>query len=207
LVPTANFLSISQLRALLNNPNLGNSTPADGTVTGWYKFIRKGKVLFIPNNVFAAGTCRWRDIYNNGLIYGTDDTGSAPFVLTTIAGITLTNQKVVVPYATYNFLVRAPSVTDAATNVYAPGVIATDASEWGSLMGRQGLTLYSTSPQDKWNDEVPPGGVGSATQHFSSGKLAISVSNSTGFDYNVPTDADYASGYANWRPVLELILT
>lgn len=207
-IPTASFLSISQLRSLINNPDLGNTTPADGTVTGWHKFIRKGKVLFIPNGVFAAGTCTWWRLYNVGLVYGADNTGSAPVAITTLSSIpALVNQKVQIPFGAYNFLVRCPTVTDAPTNVYVPGSTAGDTSEWGSLMGRLGPTLFAASPQDKWGDVAPTWSLGAATQNFSSAKLEIIMGDTTGFDYASTADGATANNYVRWLPVLELILT
>lgn len=43
----------------------------------WLKFFHKGKVIYIAKQPFIAGT-NWNDIYNAGLVYGTQDNGKYP---------------------------------------------------------------------------------------------------------------------------------
>lgn len=65
----------------------------------WYKFTRKGKILFVPNVTF--GKFNWNTLYNAGLIFGTNDTGPKD------AGTV--NQLVTVDVNGDLFLVRCPT--------------------------------------------------------------------------------------------------
>ncbi len=73
-----------------------------GTVTpSWNKFIRKGKIIYVPDRTF--GVCQWSSIYQAGLVYGVDANGPADAVL---AGLTLTNQNRVIDFKGYKYKVR-----------------------------------------------------------------------------------------------------
>lgn len=43
----------------------------------WAKFFYQGKVIYFPTKYIVAGI-RWADVYNEGLVYGTNDNGFIP---------------------------------------------------------------------------------------------------------------------------------
>lgn len=69
-VSSADFVNSGVITAALKS--------VSGIATGvvypvWFKYIRKGKVLFVPNTKFSDAT--WSSIYNAGAVFGTDDFG------------------------------------------------------------------------------------------------------------------------------------
>lgn len=201
--------SISDTTAQLGLTGL--SIPGDTNLTLWHKFIRNGKIIFVPNYSHALSVT-WIQLYNFGLVFGRDDTGSLPVDITTLAGYTgLVNQNRQVTFAGYNFRVRLPKWSDKPTNVYATGADLVT-NEWIDLMGRLGITNTATTPQDKWNDVAAPttsnGNVGS--QNFlSASNNIISPGASYWDNYTTqPCQAGTATGSRsfNWLPFFELVL-
>jgi len=214
-VPVAQLLTISGLRtALAVGSGLG-SAPADNTMTGWYKFVFKGKILFIPNAICTAqGTCTWSQIYNLGLVYGVDGPGAAPFNLTTVGAqpaiAAPVNQKKVVTVGTDSFLVRLPKNSTLPTDQNVPDRSSFPGCEWWSTMAM--LTSVAPDPLDaavfptiRWNDITGVPYPLAAVQHFqSTANFCVSNANWTGvLPRNITTSA--AGGWVSWVPVLELI--
>ncbi|ANZ50592.1 putative virion structural protein [Erwinia phage vB_EamM_Stratton] len=67
----------------------------------WHKFIRNGKILYVPDTFF--GTSDWRYLYQAGFVYGVDGNGPPGFVST---GVTLTNQLRVVVFKGQRYKIR-----------------------------------------------------------------------------------------------------
>jgi hypothetical protein len=69
-IPSASFININALRTAVNF--------ASGTVSTvspkWHKYARNGKVLFIPEGA-VAGSLTWQQMYNAGIVFGSDDNG------------------------------------------------------------------------------------------------------------------------------------
>lgn len=204
-VPSAQMFVPSTLNAQIPIP--GTPIP-DSTVTTWHKFIRKGKILFIPNYYFANNVQPYQ-LYNAGLLMGTNDNGSFPFALSSanMNGYTApANQYKVATLGAYQFIVRSLKISDKPTTSLV--VLATDIfpSEWNDLIGRMGNTTNAASPQDKWSDFVNNSGWNSWVPHFTATSFMCIITGSTYMDaaaaYNMSTAAAN-----NWLPVLELILT
>lgn len=71
---SSEFINLSELRDQLNF-NIGLPwTPWEGT---WVKMFLDGKVIFFPTRKVATGIT-WNDLYNAGLVYGTDSNGVYP---------------------------------------------------------------------------------------------------------------------------------
>lgn len=180
---------------------------ADGAITVWHKFIRKGKVLFIPNAQFSTSASTGQ-LYNAGLLMGTNDNGNFPFVPSSgnMAGYAApVNQYKLATVGLYQFIVRTIKISDKPTTSYI--VAATDIfpSEWNDLMGRMGATLLTGSPQDKWSDvPVPYPAWLSNTQQFTALNAACYIYANTGHDF---TGTGTTSSGQGWVPVLELLLT
>lgn len=214
LVPVAQMFTISQLRTALNVTNMGTA-PADSTVTGWYKFVVKGKILFIPTNTFCTtGVVTWSLLYNQGLIYGVDGPGAAPIDLVAsganpaIAGPV--NQKRVVTVGTDSFLVRAPKISTLATNQNVPDRASYKDSEWWLTMCMLSTVILPAdipllSPL-KWGDVISgnPYQV-AATQHFI-GTSSLALSTAYWSDTLARTiNGTPAASWVSWIPVLEYI--
>lgn len=213
-VPAAQLFTISQLRTAVGATALG-SAPADGTMTGWYKFVFKGKILFFPNAVCATvGTHTWSQIYNLGLVYGVDGPGAAPFNLTAVGAVpnipVTVNQKKVVTVGSDSFLVRLPKNSTLPTDQSVPDRASFPGCEWWSTMAM--MTSVAADPADaavfptgRWNDITGVPYQLGAVQHFQgTANFALHNSNWTGvFPRSISTSA--AGGWVSWVPVLELI--
>lgn len=183
---------------------------ADGSITAWHKFIRKGKIIFIPNYYFTSVVQPYQ-LYNAGLLMGTNDNGSFPVVLSesTMNGYTApANQYKVATVGAYQFIVRSLKISDKPTTSVI--VLATDIfpSEYNDLIGRMGNTANAASPQDKWGDIAGTPGWSSWVPHFTATSFMCTITTSTNLD--VAAAANMSNGYAatnTWLPVLELILT
>lgn len=211
VVPIAEVFSISGLLAAIGSAGAG-LIQQDVTLTGWHKFVRKGKILFIPVNRFSTGNLsqglgRWTQLYNQGLVYGVDGPGAAPQALTNYYQVTaLVNQKKVVSIGQYQFLVRLPKFADGPTDVVVPTVEEGATGEWVELMSRTGSnTTLPTTPTDKWNDYSHS--MGAPTQNFSSLVNNIRIYNELDkiINDNQVTGVSVSSEW-QWFPVLELIL-
>lgn len=183
---------------------------ADGSVTAWHKFIRKGKILFIPNYYFTT-TVQPYQLYNAGLLMGTNDNGSFPVVLSASTMNNYTapaNQYKVATVGAYQFIVRSLKISDKPTTSFI--VPATDIfpSEWNDLIGRMGNTGDVSSPQDKWNDFANNAGWTGWVPYFKASGNMCSISGSPYMDGNTSANMGSGSNATNsWLPVLELILT
>lgn len=212
-VPTAQLLTISQLRTAAGATSLG-SAPADGTMTGWYKFVFNGKILFFPNAVCATvGTHTWSTIYNLGLAYGVDGPGAAPFNLTTVGAnpnIPVTvNQKKVVTVGADSFLVRLPKYSTLPTDTSVPDKTSCKGSEWWELMcsltSQIAVADVPLMSPFKWSDITGIPYQLAATQHFA-GQGTWSPSNANWSDIFPRAITGSAAGaWVSWVPVLELI--
>lgn len=69
----------TELFSLLGIPALGPSVDASLI---WCKFFYKGKIVYIPTRPIHDGSLQpfsWEDLYQLGLVYGTDDNGTFPY--------------------------------------------------------------------------------------------------------------------------------
>lgn len=185
---------------------------SDASITAWHKFIRKGKILFIPNSFFTSAVQPYQ-LYNAGLLFGTNDNGSFPFTIssTTLNGYTApANQYKVATQGAYQFIVRTIKASDKPTSSYVALATEVFPSEWIDLLTRLGNTNNAASPQDKWNDLAGNAGFVGWTQHFSTTGAGYLINLTTTTNLDAANSLNVASGYNNtssWLPVLELILT
>lgn len=140
LVPAANFITNAQLRAKV--PALAALTVSNEP-TNWYKFFRKGKVLFIPDTTIVSAN--WNQLYNAGLMYGTDDVGVKP---SGVAAGTV-NQKTVVNINGLNYILRCPRLSPLGFDQFITTQAQTEGSEWRDTMGRCLLAGMETQPNQK----------------------------------------------------------
>jgi hypothetical protein len=199
------------LPSLLNAVYPYSSPGSDGNVTLWHKFVRKGKILYVPNYSFGSPT--FSQLYNAGFVFGTNDNGAFPFAPSgvLIAGYTApANQYKVFSIGAYQFIVRSFKASDKPTSSYVTlGQADQQSSEIEDLLGRLGNTLNTWAPQDKWNDLAPGTWMNSTfTQHFSSSGYNITNGHGSYMDAMVATNVQQGYNPApGWLPVFELILT
>lgn len=97
----------------------------------WHKYIRNGKILYIPNGPLYRAV-NWKTVYDNGLVYGVDGTGP------TNAGTpVLQNRKVVINGST--FRVRLMTGYDDNLSNLPPAEAVSEAlypypNEWNDLV-------------------------------------------------------------------------
>jgi hypothetical protein len=149
-------------------------------------------------------------LYNNGLVYGTDDNGALP------AGSTATprNQKKQVTKNNRTYWVRLPKGSAAPTTELLTDLTAADGrwtdGEWNRTMGRMGCNTLTLCSRSRLGNRTPNITTTSntcsiaLTQHFRNLNGNVIV-----FFYaasDVPTYVAYTSNGYYWRPVLELVL-
>lgn len=194
-VPIAEFLTAADAKALCGLA--AGTAVADTILTYWNKFILDGKILFIPPCAATAGVV-WKNIYDAGLMYGTDDTGSAP---STAQTATATNQRKVVLAKGFNFLVYSPKASAAPTNAYlATGDVG--GSEWFETVARTLLSPTRADAKSRWDDQASHAAAfpGALTQHFASSTLVYGAVNDTAGSQN----AGVVNANYGWYPIFEL---
>lgn len=215
----AQVFTIAGLKTALGLATSFGGTVTESTVTNWYKFVYKGKIILIPNAPFSnTGAIRWPDLYNAGLIYGVDGPGSPPFDLVTSGAqpaIPATvNQKKVVTIGSDSFLVRVVKMSTLPTNQEVPSnKDSFVGGEWWETMVKVATpAVTATDDLDKilerWGDIKASGGIFTcgATQHFFTGKVCLCISTGTWSGYTSRSITQtLASAWVNWIPVLELI--
>lgn len=81
-VSAPEFFSYSDLAAEVSLTQGTNTWPDDT----WFKFYRKGKVLYIPR-MPVRQSITWQELFNRGLVYGTDiDFNGDTFIIRLIRG-------------------------------------------------------------------------------------------------------------------------
>lgn len=203
-VPVADMLSATALRTALGVDGIG-STISDTQIQYYYKFVRKGKILFYPAGAIITNV-RWDQLYGLGLVYGTDDNGDYP------AGAALTpfNQKKIIAIAGFNFLARCfKGSTLPTTSLVTTAAADKEGSEWDQTMGRINLTsALSWNMGNNWDDNssLPVTTQGTFTQHLlvatTTPKTALHRGASSVVDSS--NQVSSASATYGYSPVLEL---
>lgn len=121
------------------------------TSTGslWYKFVYKGKILFIPNlNLVTSNN--WQTAYNAGFIFGTDDFGNSP---TGVPGAV--NQRCIIEIGGLQYIARAIRLSDKPTTQYLTDQLDFNDSEWKGTYARlraDGAAITDATIQPRVND-------------------------------------------------------
>lgn len=203
-VAAANLFTSGSLVAQTGHP--GGTLGVDTAFTSWFKFVRKGKILFIPNFRATINTT-WIQLYNLGLVHGSEDAGDTQNIATFTGYTGPVTQNKTVTAGAYEFKVRLPRLSDGPTGDYVtdPAVIAS--SEWVELIGRMGATNLLSSPQNKWSDHVLTNYGNTATVSFARSQIQILMDTSNYMDSTVEQLQVNPNSYryCSWIPVLELI--
>lgn len=186
----------------------------------WHKYVRNNKILLVPEGPIAS-SCSWVQLYNSGLVYGTEDTGPTAGNIT---GLTATKQnaKVTIGNDTYRIrLLRGMSegpitqydntvlsVNEFNDLIYPMGHpvpadqrlnnLYLNGQRLYQLLGLNGATTYV---------HVQEAATGTANnvrgQSNSSDDTSVDTSSSLAYRGNVAATGLSAS--YSWLPVLELI--
>lgn len=198
-VPVANLWTVAQFRTAVGATALGAGA-AESQLTFWHKFIRKGKILFVPSTYITSSTS-WQDLYLLGLVYGTNDNGSMPAGLSNPPAPT--NQQKVITLNGNSFLVRTPIgctlPLDQLATAYATNTIG---SEWDDTMGRSAAPYGNLAAVNRFDDVAASINQATITQHV----MAI---NKTFVIRGVSSIVDSVSATTaySWVPFVELIPT
>jgi hypothetical protein len=201
-VPAADFVNANLISPLVE---AGNDLTQGGATIAWLKFAYKGKILYISKSPLRI-LPSWNDIYNAGMVYGTKDFGAYP------VGAGVMQRKVLRYYEKgqpWYFFPRL--MTGFQADPVPAGTVPADDllnTEFGQLLPRVvqggGWDTYTAgaviwaSVATTWVQETSASNInnamtrGSGTQFNTKGEQAKSFN---------------TSNFAQWRPVLELILT
>lgn len=202
-VPVADMLSGTALRTALGVA-IGSNI-SDTQIQYYYKFIREGKILFYPAGAIVT-TVSFDQLYNLGLIYGTDDNGAYP------AGAALTpkNQKKVITIGAFNFLARVfKGSTLPTTTLVTAATADREGSEWDQTMGRINLTpTLSWNIGNNWDDStsIPVTTQGTVTQHLFNAAGATKTALHRGANSIIDSSNQLGTAQSiyGYSPVLEL---
>ncbi|ANZ49801.1 putative virion structural protein [Erwinia phage Machina] len=143
-------------------------TTSTGSI--WFKFIYKGKILFIPN-LNLLNSSNWTTGYNAGFIFGTDDFGNSP---TGVPGAV--NQRCVIEIAGLQYIARAIRLSEKPTTQYLTDQLDFNDSEWKSTYARlraDGLAITDPTVQPRVNDLSSLNSTGSAHMADANNSAAV----------------------------------
>jgi hypothetical protein len=207
-VPSASFINGNALKNAV-----GLSAVVITSVSPkWHKYARNGKVIYVPETPLTALTISWRQLYNAGVVFGSNDNG--PY-----NGGANVNQNAQVTIGADTYRVRLMRGYNDDYNVFPPAALTTEPTEtftceWDDFvyplsvyvpavqrmsnranltLAQMGLTGISVILQEK-----TVSGASTNILYRGSGVASRSgVAQRSGYDYNT-------AGLA-WWPVLELI--
>ena len=145
-------------------------TFATSTGSLWFKFIYKGKILFIPN-LNLLNSSNWTTGYNAGFIFGTDDFGNSP---TGVPGAV--NQRCVIEIAGLQYIARAIRLSEKPTTQYLTDQLDFNDSEWKSTYARlrtDGSAITDPTVQPRVNDLNSLNSTGSAHMADTNNSAAV----------------------------------
>ena len=204
----AQLFTPTELFNLLNIPTLG---PSLDTSMIWCKFFYKGKIVYIPTRPINDGTLQpfsWEDLYQLGVMYGTDDNGTFPSPAASPMNQRITFSKTL-EGKTAGFWPRSPAAydTDPADITVASASGKGELAELLSNVYQVGFRFGT----GKW-DELPTGSLettNSAIMKTSTGTGTGLIMGSTGgakglMSYGSSGKTVRASSW-RWWPVLQYI--
>lgn len=199
----AEMFTVAQLRTACGLDAAPATSTSESNLTHWYKFIRKGKIIFVPSYP-PLNTVSWKTLYDNGLVYGTDDTGTPPAGTTGISFTT--NQRKLISKGIYQFLVRLPKDSEQPTNVLIT-MNDFDGGEWNELMARVDIRDFvRVATKARWDDSSIGSGISTWSQHFLSADAVVTPGDSTPDNTVTSASPTAVSAGRRWLPFLELQL-
>lgn len=220
-ITSADFININDLVTRTNLRTQATALNISYSNPVWHKFVRKGKILFIPERPVAY-SISWQHLYNLGMVYGREDSGSNPLMPTKVAQ----NAKVTIGSDTFRVRLLKGS-TDQDYEVWAASLIETY-PEFDDLV----YPLLHIVPDNQRLDNLSTNGKITGTEFYTGWNVMGSITcqelstaaychsrmqalASSQYDYNTDISAVVAarltvgvagvSSSYGWLPVLELI--
>ena len=220
-LPSADFININELVTRTNLRSQATTIAISQPTPVWHKFVRKGKILFIPERPVAYNVS-WQHLYNLGMVYGREDTGSNPLMSTKV----VQNAKVTIGADTFRVRLLKGS-TDQDYEVWLASLIETY-PELDDLV----YPLLHIVPDNQRLDNLSANGKITGTEFYTGWNVMASITcqelstaaychcrmqalSTSQYDYNTDISAVVAArltvGVASvsssygWLPVLELI--
>ena len=168
------------------------SATQPATITQWAKVAYRGKVLMIPNAFL--GSTSWVNVYNGGLMYGTNDMGAHPV----ITGLTEKNQRKTIQVKGNTYIVRTLHGT-LDDSVYYPAATVAALLDSENAMTRVRLCDDGTGANGlpRFSDYAPANMNTILATAITAGAICVASSNS-----GVANVA--ATANTSWMPILEL---
>lgn len=192
-VPVDSFITGADFATWLAAQGVSFSSNNSGAIAFWSKVVFQGKILMIPN--VYIGTVSWMNLYNSGLIYGTNDTGAHP----TVTGLTETNQRKTITIRGNTYIVRTiRAVADKTTQYVTASAVAADTT-CENYQVRVRLSNDGSSPSGPTRySDLAPGAIATLLANPATATTTNGTGNGTVVNsYSV-------TGTYQWLPVLEL---
>lgn len=207
------FITSSQLINALNfKTSAGGVLSIYEPTPTWLKYIRKGKVYYVPNTSIVNTGISFQHLYNNGLVYGTNNNG--PY---TPSGSTPTNQQRIITIGPDQFIVRLmKSATEDPATLVTGSIVnePTVQGEYGDFMYPQARVVPDTQRLVNCIEERN-GGFGvlttngvwcqdssAASTYISRGSAYASNATKQWVMYSAGRSSDLTGA---WVPILELV--
>lgn len=186
------FITGTDFIALLTGLGLTGLTGAPANVKSWSKCAYRGKVVLLPSA--TIGTVSWMNLYNAGLIYGTNDNGVHP----PVNNLVETNQRKTVTIKGATYIVRTIRGTTDPTNVALSTAVAQAdlTSENNAIRTRLANDGGSPNGQTRFGDYTASTFNTILAQPYSTTAVITGTSNNN-FGSTAITTA------AQWVPILE----
>lgn len=188
-----NFITGTDFATWLQAQGVTFSSNNSAALAFWSKVVFQGKILMIPN--VYIGTVSWMNLYNSGLIYGTNDTGTHP----PVTNLVETNQRKTITIRGNTYIVRTMrSVADKTAQYTTASVVAADTT-CENYQVRVRLSNDGGSPTGPTRySDLPPGSVATLLANPATATTTNYASNGNAVGNNSVT------GTYQWLPVLEL---
>ena len=189
-------------------PLIGGVTANDGNaVPLWFKFIFKGKILFIARKP-VRNSVIWNQLYAAGLVYGTNDLGVSTGYTNGTTPLPRVNQKRVITRKdsggnVFNFAVRLMTSMSEDPTANWLNQASSGPSEFGTLYEAM---LPTVGHPLKWKTygatDMQWGSVVGKETWTAAPEYNLILGGNTSY---LTRDRMLKTGLAGWRPVLELL--
>lgn len=163
-IPSTDLITISELVTRTNLRSQATGIVIQYPVPVWHKYVRKGKVLFIPERPVAYNLA-WSHLYTLGMVYGREDSGSNPLMPTKVPQ----NAKITIGADTYRVRLLRGS-TDQDYTTWTASLIETY-PEFDDLV----YPLLHTVMDNQRLDNLTPNGKQTGSEFFTSWSVMSNV--------------------------------
>ncbi|AXF51138.1 putative virion structural protein 14 [Salmonella phage SPAsTU] len=141
----AGFMEMLPVADFITGPDLRLKVPALGTwgsawnPSYWFKMVHNGNIIYVPDSNIVTAT--WNELYNAGLVYGTNDFGKTP-----LGDAGAVNQRTVIEINGLEYILRLPRISAKPTSEYITGTADMQGSEWKDVISRLNSSTISNDP-------------------------------------------------------------